>query len=179
MDQYFPTVSAVLIQYDCFKRDLPISCTLFSADVMAIPSSNRRWCLTRIRQAKGISLTEIAGRTKLRVAIVKAIEDGNFDELPGGIYNISYLRQYAREVGADENLLVHWYEHGYDGPDLTCWSQDDSTLPQKETLTPSHEDIALRAYELWQQRGCPEDGGHQDWLEAERQLSQPDGNNRT
>lgn len=136
---------------------------------MAIPSSNRHWCLTPIRQARGISLTEIANRTKLRVAIVKAIEDGNFDELPGGIYNISYLRQYAREVGADENLLVRWYEHGYDGPDLSCGSHVNN-LTERQMMTPSHEDIALKAYELWQQRGCPEDSAHQNWLEAERQL---------
>ena len=136
---------------------------------MAVTSSNRRWCLAPIRQAKGISLSEIACRTKLRVAVVKAIEDGNFDELPGGIYNISYLRQYAREVGADENLLVRWYEHGYDGPDPSFGARD-TNLAERQTISPSHEDIALKAYELWKQRGCPEDSAHQDWLEAERQL---------
>jgi hypothetical protein len=30
----------------------------------------------------------------------------------------------------------------------------------------SHRKIAQRAYELWQQRGCPEGSAEQDWLEA-------------
>jgi cytoskeletal protein RodZ len=29
--------------------------------------------------------------------------------LPGGIYNISYIRQYARAIGADESSLVEMY----------------------------------------------------------------------
>jgi hypothetical protein len=33
-----------------------------------------------------------------------------------------------------------------------------------------HEKIAMRAYEKWCQRGCP-DGTHmQDWMEAEKEL---------
>lgn len=72
-------------------------------------SSPTNWCLASLREAKGISLEEIAARTKLRVTILKAIEEGNFSELPGGIYNTSYLRQFAREVGADEAALIALY----------------------------------------------------------------------
>jgi cytoskeletal protein RodZ len=45
----------------------------------------------------------------LRIATLKAIEDGNFDALPGVIYNISYIRQYARAIDADESHLVQLY----------------------------------------------------------------------
>jgi hypothetical protein len=31
-------------------------------------------------------------------------------------------------------------------------------------------DIAALAYELWQQRGCPEGSPEQDWYEAERKV---------
>jgi cytoskeletal protein RodZ len=41
---------------------------------------------------------------------LRALEEGEFDSLPGGIYNISYLRQYARAVGADESTLVELYK---------------------------------------------------------------------
>jgi cytoskeleton protein RodZ len=67
------------------------------------------WGLASVRQTKGISLEEIARDTKLRVATLQAIEDGHFENLPGGIYNISYLRQYARAIGADESELVERY----------------------------------------------------------------------
>jgi cytoskeleton protein RodZ len=69
-----------------------------------------RWSVASIRKISGISLEEIARNTKLRVTFLKAIEDANFDLLPGGIYNISYIRQYARAIGADESSLVRLYQ---------------------------------------------------------------------
>jgi hypothetical protein len=54
-------------------------------------------------------LEQISDLTKLRVSTLKAIEDGNFDALPGGIYNISYIRQYARAIDADESHLIKLY----------------------------------------------------------------------
>jgi transcriptional regulator with XRE-family HTH domain len=136
--------------------------------MLASISSGSTWCLASIRKAKGISLEQIAGRTKLRVAIVKAIEDGNFDELPGGIYNISYLRQYAREIGADENVLVRWYEHGCAPP--ANGLADNDGLPELQRAAPTYEEVAERAYLLWQQRGCPDGNAEEDWFQAERQL---------
>ena len=40
---------------------------------------------------------------------LKAIESGEFRKLPGGIYNTSYIRQYAREIGFDEVELLGFY----------------------------------------------------------------------
>jgi cytoskeleton protein RodZ len=68
------------------------------------------WSVASIRKISGITLEEIARNTKLRVTTLKAIEDANFDLLPGGIYNISYIRQYARAIGADEGSLVRLYQ---------------------------------------------------------------------
>ena len=72
-----------------------------------VPLNN--WSVASIRQTSGISLEEIARNTKLKVTTLKAIEDANFVVLPGGIYNISYIRQYARAIGADEGALVKMY----------------------------------------------------------------------
>jgi cytoskeleton protein RodZ len=73
-----------------------------------LPLNN--WSVASIRRTSGISLEEIARNTKLKVTTLKAIEDANFDVLPGGIYNISYIRQYARAIGADEGNLVKLYQ---------------------------------------------------------------------
>ncbi len=67
------------------------------------------WRVADIRETKGISLEQISNLTKLRISTLKAIEDGNFDALPGGIYNISYIRQYARAIDADESHLLQLY----------------------------------------------------------------------
>jgi cytoskeletal protein RodZ len=72
-------------------------------------STRDGWSVASIRNTKGISLEEISRNTKLKVSTLKAIEDGEFEVLPGGIYNISYIRQYARAIGADEGSLVELY----------------------------------------------------------------------
>ncbi|HYL38868.1 MAG TPA: helix-turn-helix transcriptional regulator [Bryobacteraceae bacterium] len=72
-------------------------------------SSLDNWCVAPIRNTKGISLEEIARHTKLKVSTLQAIEEGKFEALPGGIYNISYIRQYARAIGIDEGSLVELY----------------------------------------------------------------------
>ena len=71
------------------------------------------WCVAPLRETKGISLESIANLTKLKVSTLQAIEDGDFDALPGGIYNISYIRQYARAIEADESYLVQFYRMMY------------------------------------------------------------------
>jgi hypothetical protein len=41
----------------------------------------------------------------------------------------------------------------------------------EETLARyTHEEIQARAYELWQQRGCPEGSPEVDWLAAEKEI---------
>jgi hypothetical protein len=41
---------------------------------------------------------------------------------------------------------------------------------QSKSAAPSHDDIAWRAYLLWEARGCPQGTHLQDWLEAEKEL---------
>ena len=40
------------------------------------------------------------------------------------------------------------------------------------TLTPSHDEIAQRAYELYEERGRVHGRDWEDWLQAERELHQ-------
>lgn len=39
-----------------------------------------------------------------------------------------------------------------------------------ESTSPSHDDIARLAYQLWVERGCGDGMAEQDWLEAEQRL---------
>jgi cytoskeletal protein RodZ len=61
------------------------------------------------RQKSGVSLQEIAAATKITVSYLRAIEEGVFEKLPGGIYTVSYIRQYARAIDYDEDELVRHY----------------------------------------------------------------------
>jgi hypothetical protein len=40
----------------------------------------------------------------------------------------------------------------------------------ESTRTPSHDDIAVRAYQIYLARGAPPGSDLDNWLEAERQL---------
>ena len=65
--------------------------------------------LKREREARGISLQEISEHTRIGVAQLKAIEDEQLDHLPGGIFNKSFVRQYARYLGLDEDQVIAEY----------------------------------------------------------------------
>ncbi|HTT62132.1 MAG TPA: helix-turn-helix domain-containing protein [Bryobacteraceae bacterium] len=65
--------------------------------------------LATIRRNRGISLEQIAESTKINIRSLKAIERGDFKKLPGGIYNTSYIRQYAKAIDFDEAELLTFY----------------------------------------------------------------------
>jgi cytoskeletal protein RodZ len=62
------------------------------------------------RRERGISLNQIANDTKISIRSLQAIEECDFRKLPGGIYNTSYIRQYARAIEVDEYELVAVYK---------------------------------------------------------------------
>jgi len=54
-------------------------------------------------------LEEIAQSTKIGSRFLQAIEGEQFEQLPGGIFSTSYLRQYAEAIGYDEDALLAYY----------------------------------------------------------------------
>ena len=65
--------------------------------------------LQRRRSARGVSLESIAEHTKISIRLLKAIEAEDFKQLPGGIFNLNYLRQYAAAAGVEEQKLLDCY----------------------------------------------------------------------
>jgi len=65
--------------------------------------------LATIRRNRGISLQQIAESTKISIRSLEAIEQGDFRKLPGGIYNTSYIKQYARAIDYDEAEILAAY----------------------------------------------------------------------
>ena len=81
------------------------------------------------RQQKGISLEAIAASTKLSVRQLEAIESGDFSRLPGGIYNTSYIKQYARAIEFDETDLLAFYQDRCNP--ATAVKSDGQRLPSR------------------------------------------------
>ena len=64
---------------------------------------------TKLRQArerKGITLRDIANRTKISVAVLESLERTDIARLPGGIFSRAFVRSYAKEVGLDPDVTV-------------------------------------------------------------------------
>jgi cytoskeleton protein RodZ len=62
--------------------------------------------LRAAREARQISLNEIAAITKISSAVLEALEQNNLANLPGGIFSRSFVRSYAMEVGLDPEQMV-------------------------------------------------------------------------
>ena len=55
--------------------------------------------LRTARIARGLDLAHITAATALRPNVVQKLDEGRFDELPGGLYARSYVRAFAGAVG--------------------------------------------------------------------------------
>ncbi|WP_298674368.1 helix-turn-helix domain-containing protein [uncultured Sphingomonas sp.] len=58
--------------------------------------------LRSAREAQGLTLAEIAARTRVPQRHLEAIESGDFASLPSPTYAVGFARAYARSVGEDE-----------------------------------------------------------------------------
>lgn len=61
----------------------------------------------QVRETKGLTLDEVASKTRIRTDFVKALEDGNFAKLPDQVFARGFVRSYARSLGLDEEDAIH------------------------------------------------------------------------
>jgi cytoskeletal protein RodZ len=90
--------------------------------------------LAGARHEKGVTLEEIAQSTRIAPHFLEAIETENFGRLPGGVYNTSYIRQYARAIGYDENALLGHYRSQIEPPELAVAAPSSSCFRVDEAL---------------------------------------------
>ncbi len=65
--------------------------------------------LKKIREERGISLKEIQNRTKVSSRYLNAIEEGNFQIIPGEVYLKGFLRSYAETIGLNGDEIIEMY----------------------------------------------------------------------
>ena len=61
------------------------------------------------RETRGIALRDISEQTRISMRYLEAIEMDDYRRLPGGIFNRSFVRAYARHIGYDEQLALEEY----------------------------------------------------------------------
>ena len=65
--------------------------------------------LREAREARGLSLRELSDQTRIARRYLEAIEADDYKELPGGIFNRSFIKAYAKAVGFNEAEAVGAY----------------------------------------------------------------------
>jgi len=76
---------------------------------MATENSNNN--LKAKREALGLSLKDVFRRTRVSVAYLEAIENGDFHLLPESIYAKNFIKSYARVLDIDSKLILAGYEN--------------------------------------------------------------------
>ncbi|HEY7631600.1 MAG TPA: helix-turn-helix domain-containing protein [Thermoleophilaceae bacterium] len=73
--------------------------------------------LREARMRQKIDITEIESKTKIRAKYLRAMENEEFDLLPGSTFAKSFLRTYAEALGLDAHRLVEEYRAQYEPRD--------------------------------------------------------------
>lgn len=65
--------------------------------------------LRKARNRRKVELSEVEATTRIRLRYLRAIEDEEWDALPGGVYTRSFIRTYASFLGLDGERLAQEY----------------------------------------------------------------------
>jgi len=69
-------------------------------------------CLKSARETQGLTVEGVALSLKLRTVYINALESGNWDDMPGEVYAIGFLKQYAAHLKIDVSESVELLKTG-------------------------------------------------------------------
>jgi cytoskeleton protein RodZ len=101
------------------------------------------------RERREISIETICEVTKISLRHVRALEAGEYNQLPGGVFRKGIVRSYLKVLELDE---VSWLE------------RFEATLREHGTLEPDEEDWAEFAENVRRNRGRGESPNKLRWM---------------
>jgi cytoskeletal protein RodZ len=72
--------------------------------------------LREARMRERIDISEVEAHTKIRAKYLRAIENEEWDLLPGPVYAKSFLRTYGDYLGLDSRMLIDEFKRRYESP---------------------------------------------------------------
>src|ERR1700761_1284379 len=72
--------------------------------------------LREARMRAHIDITEVEARTKIRAKYLRALENEEWDLLPGPVYVKSFVKTYGDFLGLDSRLLIDEFKRRYERP---------------------------------------------------------------
>ena len=73
--------------------------------------------LRRQREKSGLTLQQMATKTRIDLKFLEAIDQGNFSFLPD-LYVKAFVKQFAKTIGLDENLTLNKFEAAREGKEF-------------------------------------------------------------
>jgi cytoskeleton protein RodZ len=89
--------------------------------------------LKAAREAQSITLREVSEQTRISLRYLEALEADDFKVLPGGVFNRSFIRTYAKYIGFDENEAIRLYQIGSNAPSPE--EEAEIALPRHKVYT--------------------------------------------
>jgi cytoskeletal protein RodZ len=89
--------------------------------------------LKKKREELGYNLKEIAKALRIRSDYLKAIEEGTFEKLPVEVYTKGYIREYAKFLKADTEVVIKAYIEKISPPVTAPIPPAESTVKEKKT----------------------------------------------
>jgi cytoskeleton protein RodZ len=86
--------------------------------------------LKRERELREVSPNEVVVATRISLRFLEALENEDWDKLPGGVFNRGFVRAIARYLGLDEENLLAEYDlaRGDQAPEFV--SKPGNRIPQ-------------------------------------------------
>jgi cytoskeletal protein RodZ len=100
--------------------------------------------LKAAREKSGITLQQMAAKTRIDLKFLEAIDSGNFSFLPD-LYVKAFIKQYAKVIGLDENETINRYELALDGKLFDkeeVLQKEDEIEKENEIEKPLEETVA-------------------------------------
>jgi cytoskeletal protein RodZ len=92
--------------------------------------------LKRDRELRGVSREEISAATRIGSRFLEALENEQWERLPGGIFNRGFLRAAARFLGLDEDDLIAQYDLAITEHQSQIEASANLPVPKERTKTP-------------------------------------------
>ena len=92
--------------------------------------------LRQRRQDRGLTLDDLAARTRIAPRVLQAIEREEFDAVPSGIFLRGHLRACARELGMNPESLVDQYRAEHEAPVAPAVNGRPEAVAQPEPVRP-------------------------------------------
>jgi cytoskeleton protein RodZ len=105
--------------------------------------------LRRERQKRNLQLDQVSRELKISTRFLEAIEQENFDRLPGGVFAKSFVRQYARMLDLDEEEAAAEVQRTLTPtslPEFTRAAGSTPAAPQIGEFAPRVDSISSRPF---------------------------------